>query len=237
MSGVLTLKEAPLRSGLLLYFATHGSESHLAAMRCQQKLAGKSSALLRDADVLVYLSSDRQHDELGWRAVLSAMPNPTVRVGFDANPGKQLGAKKAMRELLYNRWAVGYKWVLRLNPDVFVHNATALAAAMRSSSCDAVLAPCCFPKERCQQHGCTGCGVNTDLLALRPASLNSTLAFAQWWRDESAETQAAREFRFLIGRNRVCWLSNDQGTCHLDDVRAGVQHAVGEFKKPQCSRY
>ena len=54
--------------------------------------------------------------------------------------------------------------------------------------------------------------------------------------DEASDTeaQAAREFRFLIGRNRVCWLPNEQGTCHLDDARAGVHHAFGQFDESQC---
>jgi len=212
---------------VLLYFATHGSEEHRAAMECQARLLAKTFKMAR-ADVLVYIGSDDQTlNRTRWHQTMRRFPNPVYRLRFGDNPGKQAGAKKAAHMLFSRGWASGYDWVVRLNPDVFVHNESLLFGPMADEGTWAVLGFCCFPVGVKKD----GCGVNTDIFAVRPSRIsNDSFALDPTRGARVAEVQAGHVFGPLISNNRVRWLPNDAGVCHLQTQGAGIFHGLHNAK-------
>mmetsp|Transcript_22260 Transcript_22260/g.68289 ORF Transcript_22260/g.68289 Transcript_22260/m.68289 type:complete len:119 (+) Transcript_22260:107-463(+) len=116
---------------VLLLITTHLSLEHIAFLRKCWPPATHKSSLLREADVMVYISGHLTKNAT--RALAVAFPPVDRKVSYRRaskmprvqggnvmlrQTGAMLGLDTAERE----GWWSGYDWVIRLNPDVIVRD-------------------------------------------------------------------------------------------------------------------
>ena len=113
--------------------------------------------------------------------VLGRLPYPNITVvqpgtmmGMEPLLGKQEGANRAMMDGVRNGWFNASKWVIRLNPDVVIHDFRPLLSHLRNEAYQCVLANC-SPLPYCTSgQPCDEALVHTDFFAIQPPILGST---------------------------------------------------------------
>lgn len=228
---------------LLLFVTTHMSASHLSYMSKCWPVATNNSKLLREADVLLYITGNsRPTPALLETAFPHANGLRKVRVAQHANPGKQAGAMLAVAEAVRKGWFTGYDWVIRLNPDVIVRDEVPLLKALRAADsaewhADAILVDC---RQECNFSRRPFGRPLTDFFAMRPragaafpteyerclklnATLNASRESLMSGKSASyfycnAERSARRAFADVLNASRY-QLLEESGPAHLGSCK------------------
>jgi hypothetical protein len=207
---------------ILFFFATHGSEEHAHYLRCWSLLLPQLPESLASSDVLVYIGAELNEDEVHrWNATVDLFRTGgrDVRTEYGEAHTLQAGAMLPMHLALTHGWLRVYDWVIRLNPDVFVHNGSHLDSALRSNKWWAVLARCSVDL------GPGRCNVHTDIYAFRPGEMDK-LSHAAWNSTRRYEVLACRSvFKHAIEQSRVAWLTgNTVNACRMSGAGGLVHH-------------
>jgi len=198
---------------IALFITSHGSLHHESFMECMPQILRKSPGLSQ-ADVILYMGT---HDTLAvarFRKLLDRWPcgNKSMHVG--SNPGYQKGAMLAAHMGFSQGWFDGYDWVIRVNPDVLIHDESKLLSLMGDPGNWGVFADC--TNHMCKDHsGCRG-RIHTDFFAVRPEHVDKD-AFKNWNRAPSAERQANVAFSNIIEARREAWIwgNHIDGACRI----------------------
>ena len=206
---------------ILIFFATAASESHAHYLRCWSRLLPQLPGSLANSDVLVYIGAELNTSEVDrWNAIVTSFSTNgrAARAEFGDSHPLQPGAMLPMHLALTRGWLRQYDWVLRLNPDVLVHDGSHLESAFRSLKWWAVLA-------FCNTTAFTNCEVHTDAYAFRPSELDEQ-SHASWNSTGRYESFACSSvFRRAIAESRVAWLTgNKLKYCRLSGAGGLVHH-------------
>lgn len=99
---------------ILLYITTHMSEMHFWYLQACWPKALHHSSLLRNADVMVYLTAPEKVKELAIQQLNYTFKDQNnLTIHAVDNPGLQEGAMAAMRDATKNKWFDGYDWIIR----------------------------------------------------------------------------------------------------------------------------
>ena len=163
---------------ILLYITTHMSTTHFWYLNTCWPEALSHSSLLREADVLVYLTAPESVREEAVQQLNSTFyKNSNLTIHVADNPGWQEGAAAAMKDATLNNFFVGYDWIIRMNPDVIIRNDTFLVSTITNDSNATAMLVDCTPKEldrnklTPKMRAWEGPLVQTDFFALKPSAL------------------------------------------------------------------
>ena len=162
---------------ILLYITTHMSTTHFWYLDTCWPEALLRSSLLREADVLVYLTAPKSVREKAIQQLNSTFyKNSNLTIHVVDNPGWQEGATAAMKDATLNNFFVGYDWIIRMNPDVIVRNDTFLVSTITNdTNATAMLVDCTKELDRNKlspkMRAWKGPLVQTDFFALKPSAL------------------------------------------------------------------
>ena len=120
----------------LLLVTTHFPAYHQSFLETCWPPATRKSALLQQADVLVFATG--AVSDLNRAAVATAFDAcKSTRVVAVPNPGKRNGAMLPLQMAEREGWFDGYDWVIRLNPDVIIRSDAHLLPLFARSDVDA----------------------------------------------------------------------------------------------------
>lgn len=164
---------------ILLYLTTHMSETHFWYLQACWPQVLLHSSLLRNADVMVYLSASESVRERAIQQLNDTFQEQNLKIHAVDNPGWQEGSMAALYDATRNKWFAGYDWVIRLNPDVIVRNDTFLVETITNdTNATALLANCKPEKYMWGRHSVLkfllsweGPLIQTDFFALKPSVL------------------------------------------------------------------
>ena len=194
---------------LLIFITTSGSQRHLDALRCW------TSHWTEEYDV--HLHSNRRLSP-EWSAAFGAIPARERTASI--SPTDDAHQRGAIRAFVDARARFeGYKWVVRLNPDVQVLYADAFLKWTKIRNIRAVLANC-NPDTVCSfRSPCPGALVHSDFQVFRPDAVNWTAGTAA-----NAETHATQIFRAALAS--TWWLQPRGFRDRSCRVRAGVREGA-----------
>ena len=222
----------------LLFVTTHFPAYHQSFLETCWPPATRKSALLQQADVLVFATgavSDQNR-----AAVATAFDAcKSTRVVAVRNPGKGKGAMLPLQMAEREGWWSGYDWVIRLNPDVIIRSDAHLLPLFARSDVDAVFASCptrMAPALRLRVH--------TDFAAWRPEKIQKG-AFAIHPQVSEAfcgvggrrytssicnpERAATRSFQSILRSGRYALLPNPdkKDGCRIGGPQSAIVHQHG----------
>lgn len=142
----------------MIYLTTHFSADHIKFLQNCWHESIEKSKLLQSADVLVFLTGRPANLTL----LESIFFRNNVKVHKVPNPGYQGGAILAMNLGFEKKLFHGYDWVIRLNPDVIIHNDTTIIARILDPSLDGIFVNC--KNDAMKLH--------TDWSAFRPSAVS-----------------------------------------------------------------
>mmetsp|Transcript_90336 Transcript_90336/g.292385 ORF Transcript_90336/g.292385 Transcript_90336/m.292385 type:complete len:331 (-) Transcript_90336:198-1190(-) len=205
-------------SGRVAFFVTtSGSPQHVSYIRCWHKIMARLPTL-QTADIILH--DNGGSDVLAFKRMFEMAPNRVVGIHRGKNVGYQQGALKSVDEALQGGWFRGYEWVIRINPDVVIHDEQPLLRMMYNRQKAAVLANC---GQSCPAP-CRRMKINTDFFAIRPERLSST-AFAGWSKAFNAEMYATGAgFGELIRTGQAMYVIQKQGDAHCRVRQNGLWH-------------
>lgn len=219
----------PLGRPVLLYVTTHASTWHRECLRsCWPKLLAKRG-LLRGAHVLIFSTGDPVHNA---ELLLPFAKNPSVTVTNIDNPGYQEGANAAMAIGIQNGSFVGYDWIIRLNPDVFILDDSWIIQTMCEPDVDAIFVDC---HDNCPGVNCSipniPLFIHTDFFIVRPYVLRPQ-GFSEkvFLRFSNAELTATYEFEDIMKSGKHRWLAGAgpmHGSCRVRGDKSPVLHQHG----------
>ena len=170
---------------------------------------------LRDADLVLHAPRQLLPDDL---AKFQHMRHITVRLSDTITGGKQAGAIKSFKEAFGSKgfhqgWFKHYDWVIRLNPDVLLMDASWILHNMQNASIDGIFQRC-LPL----------CRINTDFFAVRPKAVD----FARVDKSTrlNAESNAAVAFENILAAGRYTWLpvTEEWNICRIQGRKSPVVH-------------
>jgi len=206
---------------VLIFITTHLSNNHKQYLkRCWPSLPN-NSALVRHADVMLFINSKITHLE---SMLHEAFPGKNVTVkSTNSNLGYQKGAMLPVERGLSEHWFSGYDWVIRVNPDVIILEDDWLIETMLDQKAGGIFADC---KDRCRTPFCTTSSTNSDFFAFRLTDMPSN-AFSRWSNASSAETQAKLAFFHIAASGRDRWVggTSQTGTCRVRGRSVPVLHS------------
>lgn len=163
---------------VLLFITTHMSDEHIWHLKTCWPQVLRTSSLLHNLDVMVYLNPHNESARLGAVHLLSNIfynQNLTVHIRKSRDmkgihdfkllrAAKQSGAMAAMADGTMFQWFHGYDWVIRINPDVIVRDDTFLAKTIiNDHNATGLFINCDWRKNLTRVH--------TDFFALKPGAL------------------------------------------------------------------
>lgn len=215
---------------VLLYMTTYDNPKHLHALQsCWPTLFAKST-LLSDAALLVYIDGEVA-DIAAWASAVHSLSQmgrlerspQNETVGEFIAHGYQPGAMYAMYRPFEHGWFDGYDWVIRINPDVFIYNATNMSALMEDQHAWGIFANCDANNTGDQSL------TQTDFFAVRPKHLNAA-DFAEWHTQANAEVYfSQRGIKSIWEAGRGRWLVDSNRNAPQCRIQGGgVWHYHGE---------
>jgi hypothetical protein len=208
------------QSFVLIFISTHFSPEHIQFLHhCWPKIRARSS-LVRSADIVVFSTGCGYSEKL--RLLRRVFPTQKVTLFEYTNPGYQRGAMLAIEKALQSGWFQGYKWIVRLNPDVVIRNDSWILKTMTDPDVDGIFIDCldtACPEKR----SCLAAHIHTDFFAVRPEAISATQASLH---SSTAEIQTTAMFRPIVARGRDRWLPNNKqhGICRVRGPHSPVVH-------------
>lgn len=217
LSGSSTINNELSKPRILLYLTTHMSLSHFWFLQTCWPLVLQHSALLRESDVMVYLTASEEIEEAAELAVnqlnWTFHNQPQLIIHKMKNPGYQEGAMAAMKDAVQNGWFDGYDWIIRLNPDVIVRDDSFLVHTIyNDTNATAVLIDCIPPGfDRnnllpiMRPGKWSGPLMQTDFFAIKSSTLKikSSLFESHKYNAEMSFTTAIRDTVLDKGGHRI----------------------------------
>jgi len=205
---------------ILIYITTHMSLLHIWYLQACWPDALDHSSLLRNADVMVHMTTPEE-----FQGVVAAEPlvdllrgtfagqNITVHVrkhvaGRDTMVGiehekKQNGAMAALIDAAKNKWFHGYDWVIRLNPDVIVRNDTFILETIQDPSVTALLVDCYHDPKHLVTNPDEYSKIHTDFFAIKPSALpHDAFLVPKTKNAEKSFTEDIRDSILKVGGHR-----------------------------------
>jgi len=213
----IALQQTRSSPRVVLFVTTAMSKEHVTFMKCKgtllrdEVICTSKTARLDTADVILYVSeningtssSSRLAQHAEYEKLLNNWPNPTKKIIYDENPGKQEGAMKAMHVGFSRGLFDGYDWVVRINPDVVIWDEGPLFRQLDNSNISGVFMTC-------ESESLT----NADFFAVRPDKVEK-YAFADYHDraldilESAAEAQATNAFESIYKSKKYASLVMD----------------------------
>ena len=188
------------------------SDVHIWYLRTCWKSLLESSALLRSADVRVYMNSPKVEERADALHLLNNTfmnQNITVHVRSSWGTGKtqyygqharDVKQREAMESLTYAtilKWFTGYDWVIRINPDVMIRDDTFLVNTIANdTNASAILINCDWSKNQTRAH--------TDFFAIKPKALDPLAFLAP--STSNAEASFTNDIRPILESKGHRWI-------------------------------
>lgn len=209
---------------ILMYLTTACSSCHLKYLQESWPRSMQAAQLLVHADVLVYAGCGGAgpKERFEWAEALTRLPNANVSLAWRAfNPGYQQGAKEGMAYPVRHGWFDAYDWVIRVNPDVVIMDATFLETKLRETNTTAVLVKCVRWRNRTTVFDTR---IHTDFFAARPPSMDSKHWLGRM--PTNAESTATLAFASAIKRKEAFVFDNGniKGICRVINKDYGIIH-------------
>jgi len=214
---------------VLIFITTHMSKQHISFFKnCWSGLL-KSSKLVKNADVIVYTSNvDNSFD-------VSNVFGDKVVIKTVNNHGYQQGAIGAVRDLVRYKWARGYDWVVRVNPDVIIRSDKWLLERMSMPKVHGIFDDC--NDNPCKTSRCVKNVIMTDFFAVRSQYLLREYVEPIVPINNNAEWHATIYFKDIVEAGFDAWVPNTgphHGSCRIGGKNSPVVHNHGYLN--ECIR-
>jgi len=212
---------------VVFFITTNGSEQHMSFFRCWHKMVAKLP-VLQKADVIIHENAAffNKKQVQSWMA---RAPNRLLEIHHGSNPGYQRGALESVDAAFSNGWFDNHDWVIRINPDVYIHDEQPLLAHMQAPGTAAVFANCGW---KCAAP-CNTLKVHTDFFAVRVRQVPKG-AFSGWRGAKNAELYATHSaFADLINAGHVEWVIAQNIDRHCRVRQNGLWHWLEDCEVTQ----
>lgn len=144
----------------MLYISTHASDSHRAYLQFYWPVLIRQSALLRQADVVIFSTGNSLHNP---EMASVFIYNPSFNIINWPNPGYQAGANLAMSVGIDLGTFDAHDWVVRVNPDVLILDDSWIRKTLQDPGVDGIFVDC---TDSCREGNCTSAKsiIHTDFL-------------------------------------------------------------------------
>lgn len=192
---------------VVLYVTSHMSQQHEMFLKyCWPNILARS-ALLQEADVVVYLNPEEEKRKEAMDLLKITFADHNLKVYLRENQGYNDGAKIAMYEAVTLKFFAGYDWVIRLNPDVIIRDDSFLIESMANPSVSALLINCSN----------RGAKVHTDFFVINPDMLN---AEAFIWKGNAERSFTTSIDKSILQKGSHRWIPNTAPA--TSECRAGL---------------